>query len=94
MEKLWTESELAEYLRQSTLTIRRNRTAAPHRHPPFRKVGASVRYVPSEVQRWLDSRTVNSLDTPAQTDSSHTPARHSGRPKKEESVRKTRNAGK
>lgn len=92
MEKLWTEKDLADFLQQSILTVRRNRTAAPHRHPPFKKIGSSCRYDPAEVQKWLDTQTVNGLGT--SSPSSEHPVRHRGRPKKEESVRKSRNGSK
>lgn len=65
MEKLWTEGDLAEFLQQSILTLRRNRTAAPHRHPPFLKIGSAVRYAPSEVQQWLNLHVVNAGDVSA-----------------------------
>jgi len=84
MEKLWTEVELAEYLRQSVLTVRRNRTAAPHRHPPFIKIGSSCRYDPVAVRRWLEKQTVNELEgaPPDQAPSPDRPARRRGRPSK------------
>lgn len=92
MEKLWTEKDLADFFHQSILTVRRNRTAAPHRHPPFKKIGSSCRYDPAEVQRWLDTQTVNALGT--SSPSPEQPVRHRGRPLKSESFRKNKNAGK
>ncbi len=93
MSKLIKEFELADWLRQSISTIRRNRTAAPHRHPPYKKVGSSVLYDIDEVQRWIDSKTVNGLDTPSSSSGSlENPVRHRGRPNKAETVRKTKNA--
>ena len=107
MPKLITETELADWFRQSVLTIRRVRTVNPERHPPFKKLGSSVRYDPDEVQKWLDSHTVNAMDTPAPAPIS-TPEkkrpkagpishpqqkRHPGRPKKAETVKAAKNAG-
>lgn len=95
MSKLIKEFELADWLRQSISTVRRNRTAAPHRHPPYKKVGSSVLYDVDEVQRWIDSKTVNGLDTPSPSSGpSEHPSRHRGRPSKSETVRKTKNANK
>ncbi len=97
MGKLIKELELADWFRQSITTIRRNRTAAPQRHPPYKKVGASVLYDVDEVQRWLDAQTVNGLDTPRRSKTSTTSpdleaTRHKGRPPKAETVHKSKNA--
>jgi hypothetical protein len=68
-----------------------------------------VRYNVDEVQRWLDSKTVNAMDAPA-PDPVSTPKekrskaasapppspsqkRHRGRPSKAETVKATKNAG-
>ena len=100
MEKLWTEKDLADFLQQSILTVRRNRTAAPHRHPPFIKIGASCRYDPVEVQRWLNTRTVNGLanepeKTPAikATNPDQDKRPGPGRPPKAKTGQKSKNAG-
>lgn len=93
MEKLWTEKELAAYIVQSVLTIRRNRTAAPHRHPPFKKFGSSVRYDPAEVREWLASQTVNGGGAP-ETKNAKEKRPLPGRPPKTETIRKNKNAGK
>lgn len=95
MDTLWTETELAEYIVASVLTVRRNRTTAPHRLPPHIKIGSLVRYDPVQVKKWLEGKTITSQDTPAPSEeSSGHPVRHRGRPKKEESVRKSRNGSK
>ena len=95
MSKLIDEIELASWFKQSVTTIRRNRTAAPHRHPPFKKIGASCRYDPVEVQRWLDAQTVNGpKNEPGKNDSMKDGRPGPGRPPKAETVRKTKNAGK
>ena len=106
MGKLIRELELADWFKQSILTIRRNRTAAPHRHPPYKKVGKSVLYDVDEVQRWLDAHTVNAMDapapgpTPVSTPKDKRPKavpishpqqkRHPGRPEKAETVSQKR----
>ena len=106
MEKLWDETDLAEFLKQSVLTVRRVRTTAPSRHPPYIRIGSSVRYDPGEVKRWLGSRTVNAMDAPApapvsapkekrpKTASAPPPSqkRGRGRPSKAETVKTTKNA--
>ncbi len=108
MAKLITEIELAEWFVQSVLTIRRTRTTSPERHPPFVKIGSSVRYDPAEVQKWLDSRTVNAMDAPATalvpTPKEKRPKavpishprekRRPGRPTKAETIKAAKNAGK
>ena len=95
MEKLWTEKDLADFLQQSILTVRRNRTAAPHRHPPFKKIGSSCRYDPAEVQRWLDAQTVNRQDD-SSAPVKAVPAKqtHRGAPTKAERIGKAKHAGK
>lgn len=101
MSKLITEIELAAWFEQSVTTVRRNRTAAPERHPPFIKIGSSVRYDPAVVQEWLDSRIMNGLDATIRPQTSASVSRdtekahrHPGRPNKAESFRKTKNAAK
>lgn len=96
MPKLINELELSAWLGQSVLTIRRNRTTHPERHPPYKKIGSSVRYDQSEVQKWLDSQTINGLETstPSKVQLLSPPRGKRGRPSKVETVRKTKNAGK
>ncbi|AIA30174.1 hypothetical protein [Leptospirillum ferriphilum] len=101
MGKLIKELELADWFRQSILTVRRNRTAAPHRHPPYKKVGSSVLYDVDEVQRWLDAQTVNGPKTESVKNDSikaTIPKKDGrpgpGRPPKAETVRKSKNAEK
>ena len=100
MSKLIDEIELASWFKQSVMTIRRNRTAAPHRHPPFKKIGASCRYDPVEVQRWLDAQTVNGPKNEPEknnpikaTNPNKNKGPGPGRPPKSETVRKSKNAG-
>lgn len=95
MEKLWTEKDLADYLQQSTLTVRRNRTAAPHRHPPYLKVGSSCRYDPEEVKRWLDAQTINRQDdSTAPVKAAPAKQTHRGAPTKAERIAKAKHASK
>lgn len=99
MESLLTEKQLAVLLQISILTIRRNRSTAPHRLPPAVKFGASVRYRLSTVQKWLDEHEVGGLIVKQATDSiESTPPKKEkrpgpGRPPKAETVRKSKNAG-
>ena len=58
MEKLLTEIELADFLKVSVLTVRRNRSAAPHRLPSHVKFGSSVRYRLSTVLDWIEEHEV------------------------------------
>ena len=93
MPKLLDENALSDWLGRSVLTLRRERCCNPERHPPWKKIGSSVRYDQSEVQRWLDAHTVNGLDTP-KTPSPTSPAKqsHLGAPTKAERVKKAKNA--
>ena len=97
MEKLLTEKELADLLVISILTIRRNRSTAPHRPPPAVKFGSSVRYQMSTVVRWLNDHEVGH-DTPKTSNllpgSEVTKVIRRGRPSKAETVRTAKNAGK
>ena len=98
MEKLLTENELAALLVISVLTIRRNRSTAPHRLPPHVKVGASVRYRLTTVLRWLEEHEVGgetacTQNTTSKTESSQSTGRRRGRPSKTEIVQ-AKNAGK
>lgn len=97
MAKLMNEIELADWLGLSIMTIRRNRTAAPHRHPPFKKIGSAVRYDPDEVQKWLDSKTVNACQVEIPNPLQSNPPAGSrrgkrGAPNKTERVKRARNA--
>jgi hypothetical protein len=52
-ERLMTEREAASFLNVSPKTLQRWRWAA---HPPvFHKVGAAVRYLPSDLRAFLDA---------------------------------------
>ncbi len=100
MEKLLTETELADFLEVSVLTVRRNRCAAPHRLPRHVKFGSSVRYRLSTVLEWLEEHEVgrespNKFEDqtpkkekrPKATLIPHSPQkRHPGRPTKVETV--------
>ncbi len=101
MAKLIDENGLAEWLGISVTTLRRTRCCNPERHPPYKKLGSAVRYDPVEIQKWLDSRTVNRLfDVPAPSsksqvediDTQNTTKR--GAPTKIERVKKAKNASK
>ena len=100
MEKLLTETELADLLEISVLTIRRNRSTAPHRLPPAVRFGGSVRYQLRTVQKWLDEHEVGGLTVKQATDSieGKPPKKEKragpGRPSKSETVRKTKNSDK
>jgi len=56
LETLLDEKELSRLLRVSIGTLRFWR--AVDRGPRFRKVGQLVRYAPSDVQAWLNSRPI------------------------------------
>ena len=95
MGKLINEFELADWFGVSVLTLRRTRCCNPERHPPYKKLGSSVRYDPEEVQRWIDSKTVNGQDTPKTPSPASSPKQtHRGAPTKIERVKKARNANK
>ncbi len=101
-QKLLTEREIAEWLQLSVLTLRRTRTVTPEKHPPFKKINSSVRYDRDEVQRWIDSKTVNGLDVPEnktvlpqkQPANAKEKRPNPGRPSKSETVRDAKNASK
>ncbi len=54
LEVLLNEKELSQLFRVSIGTLRFWRTIG--RGPRYRKVGQSVRYAPSDIFAWLDSR--------------------------------------
>ncbi len=56
LETLLDEKELSRLLRVSIGTLRFWRAIG--RGPRYRKVGQLVRYAPSDVQAWLDSRPI------------------------------------
>jgi len=56
LETLLDEKDLSRLLRVSIGTLRFWR--AVDRGPRFRKVGQLVRYAPSDVQAWLNSRPI------------------------------------
>ena len=96
-EKLLTEFELAAYLALSVSTIRRNRSTAPHRLPPWVKIGSSVRWRMETIQKWLMAHEVGHA-TPKTSNllpgSEVTKVIRRGRPSKAETVRTAKNAGK
>ncbi len=94
MEKLLTESELAQILVMSVLTVRRNRSAAPHRLPPHVKFGSSVRYRLSTVLEWLAAHEVAGETAIPSAKTAPTKQTHRGAPTKAERVTKVKNANK
>lgn len=103
MGKLIDEFGLAEMLGLSVLTLRRTRCCNPERHPPYKKLGVTVRYDVSEVERWINSKTVNGLDDQPTSTGNPKPSakkdprphdRRPGRPSKAETVRAAKNEGK
>lgn len=54
VEILLDEKELSQWLRVSIGTLRYWRSEG--RGPRYRKVGQLVRYAPSDVKNWLESR--------------------------------------
>jgi len=52
VSKLWGVEDLAEYLGVSVQTIYHWRTK--NYGPPGRKIGRHVRYLPADVEEWLD----------------------------------------
>ncbi len=53
-EALLDEREVARWIRVSVATLRYWRSEG--KGPRYRKVGQLVRYAPSDVQEWLNSR--------------------------------------
>jgi predicted DNA-binding transcriptional regulator AlpA len=53
MEKLWTVQELAEFLDIPVHTIYQWRSKGYG--PPGRRIGKYVRFVPRDVEVWVDS---------------------------------------
>jgi excisionase family DNA binding protein len=51
-ERLWTEQETADYLQVAVGTLRRWRTEGTG--PPALRVGRTIRYRRSDVDRWLE----------------------------------------
>lgn len=54
LEQLLDEKELAQLIRVSVPTLRYWRSTG--QGPRFRKVGQMVRYAPSDINAWLNSR--------------------------------------
>jgi predicted DNA-binding transcriptional regulator AlpA len=50
----WRERDIAEFTRLSVATVRRWRLLG--QGPRYLKIGAAVRYRPSDLAVWLDSR--------------------------------------
>ena len=92
MSRLINEHELSELLGLSVLTLRRTRCCNPERHPPYKKLGSSVRYDLDEVWKWIHSKTVNGLDDQIQNETPVTQERKRGAPSKIERIKKARNA--
>lgn len=60
---LLTPRETAKHLRCTERTLERHRLIGDG--PPFVKIGASVRYPVSELEKWLATRMRNSTSEPA-----------------------------
>lgn len=56
-EELLSENEVAEIIRYSPNTLKKNRCEGKN-HPPFVKVGRKVLYPKTEVLNWLKARTL------------------------------------
>ncbi|MBI3896451.1 MAG: helix-turn-helix domain-containing protein [Acidobacteria bacterium] len=65
LEKLLDEKELAQLIRVSIPTLRYWRSEG--KGPRFRKVGQMVRYAPSDVTAWLNSRPTGGESVDSQT---------------------------
>ena len=52
-ENLWTVTDLAQYLRVSEKTVY---DWVHKREVPFQKVNRLVRFKPSEIEKWLNSK--------------------------------------
>lgn len=61
VEILLDEKELSQWLRVSIGTLRYWRSEG--RGPRYRKVGQLVRYAPSDVKNWLESRPTGGEST-------------------------------
>ena len=93
-EKLLTEFELAVFLALSVATVRRNRSVAPHRLPPWVKFGSSVRWRMETVQKWLTAHEVGHESFNLSPESDVAKVVRRGRPSKAETVRAAKNANK
>ena len=56
LERLMTEAEVAKVLNTATGTLRNWRSLK--KGPPFVLVGEAIRYSPTELRRYIESRTV------------------------------------
>ncbi len=93
-EKLLTEFELAVFLALAVSTVRRNRSTAPHRLPPWVKIGSSVRWRMATVQEWLTAHEVGGgIAAPTPSTKPQKQA-HLGTPTKAERIKKAKSATK
>ena len=53
MEVFWKVKEVADYVRLSVATVYRYTARG---QIPFHKINQSVRFNPSEIKRWMESR--------------------------------------
>ena len=53
METLMTIADLAEKMRLSEATIRKY---VLEKSVPYLKIGAAVRFLPSEIEKWVEAR--------------------------------------
>jgi hypothetical protein len=60
-EPLWDDTQLAQELNLAPQTPAAWRTR--HQGPPYIKVGRLVRYLPSRVRQWAESREVHPTET-------------------------------
>lgn len=56
IEKLLTQSDVAEWLQVTNRTLERWRDV--RKGPKYRKIGGAVRYVRQDVQDWIDGQIV------------------------------------
>ena len=52
-ERLFDERDLARFTKRSVASVRRDRLLK--KGCPYIKIGSSVRYLPSDIEAWLES---------------------------------------
>lgn len=57
MEGLWDEETCAQFLHVTRATLA-NRRSAGKNHPPYRKIGGKVVYIPDEVTKWVTGQPI------------------------------------
>jgi hypothetical protein len=80
-ENLWSDLEVAAFLKLSVLTLRKARMSG--NGPPFAKLGHAVRYSPAAVRAWCAERSQHSTaePSPPPLTPQHPSARRPGRPR-------------